>query len=71
MVIGTVAGMSNTGTVAISIALAFVFGYLLTMVPLLRADVAFKSALGLALASDTVSIAVTILTAQGTNGAGH
>ena len=58
MVIGNVAGMSNAGTIAISIALAFVFGYLLTMVPLLRADVAFRSALSLALVSDTVSIAV-------------
>lgn len=58
MVIGTAVGLSNPATVVISIALAFVFGYLLTMLPLLRAGVGFASALGLALASDTVSIAV-------------
>jgi len=58
MIIGRATGMSNGATIALSVALAFVFGYLLTMLPLLRAQVALRSALGLAFASDTVSIAI-------------
>ena len=38
--------------------LAFLFGYLLTMLPLLRAGVAPRTAIGLAFASDTVSIII-------------
>ena len=45
-------------SVALSVALASVFGYLLTMVPLLRAGVAPYAARGLAFASETVSIIV-------------
>jgi hypothetical protein len=56
MVIGTVAGLHNTATVALSIVLAFVFGYGLTMRPVLAAGVGFRAALGVALAADTVSI---------------
>ena len=58
MVIGAVAGLSNGSTVAISVVLAFGFGYLLTMLPLLRAGMTFGRALGLAFASDTVSIGI-------------
>ncbi|SEG96804.1 protein of unknown function [Nonomuraea solani] len=58
MVIGTAAGMSNAATVVLAIALAFVFGYALTMRGVLRAGVGFKAALKVALAADTVSIAV-------------
>jgi hypothetical protein len=58
MIIGTVAGLANGTTIALAIVLAFAFGYLLTMLPLLRAGVAFRAALGLALASDTASIAI-------------
>ncbi len=58
MVIGVGWGWGNLATVALSVVLAFVFGYSLTLVPLLRAGVAVGRALGLALASDTVSIAV-------------
>lgn len=39
-------------------ALAFLFGYSLTMAPLLRGGVALASAIPLAFASDTLSIAV-------------
>ena len=42
----------------LSIALAFVFGYALTMRGVLRAGVPFRQALRVALAADTVSIAV-------------
>ena len=58
MVIGTALGWDNWPTVAISVVLAFAFGYSLTMLPLLRAGLAFAAAAPLALASDTLSIAV-------------
>ena len=58
MVVGSAMRLSNGSTVALSVVLAFAFGYLLTMLPLLRAGVAFRTALGLALASDTASIAI-------------
>ena len=58
MVIGTAAGLHNAATVVLSIVLAFVFGYALTMRGVLRAGVGFADALKVALAADTVSIAV-------------
>ncbi|PPK69104.1 DUF4396 domain-containing protein [Actinokineospora auranticolor] len=58
MIIGTALGWSNLPTVVLSIALAFVFGYSLTISPVLRAGVPFRQALGVALAADTVSITV-------------
>ena len=58
MVIGTSAGLPDAATVALSVALAFVFGYALTMRGVLRAGVGFRAALKVALAADTVSIAV-------------
>ena len=58
MVLGTAFGWSNLLTIVVSIALAFLFGYSLTMSPVLRAGVAFGAAITVALAADTVSIAV-------------
>ncbi|MBE1593559.1 DUF4396 domain-containing protein [Nonomuraea angiospora] len=58
MVIGTAAGLSNLATVVLSVALAFVFGYALTMRGVLRAGVDFRTALRVALAADTISIAM-------------
>lgn len=58
MVIGTALGWSNWPTVALSVVLAFFFGYALTVLPLLRGGLAVGTALGLALASDTLSITV-------------
>jgi hypothetical protein len=57
MAIGTAAGFSNLVTVALSIALAFAFGYALTSLPLLRAGLALGAVIPIALASDTLSIA--------------
>jgi hypothetical protein len=57
MLIGTAAGFSNWGTVALSVALAFLFGYGLTSMPLLRAGFALAAVVPIALASDTLSIA--------------
>jgi hypothetical protein len=58
MVIGTAFGLSNLATVVASIVLAFFFGYALTMRGVLRAGVDLRTALRVALAADTVSIAV-------------
>ena len=58
MVIGTALGWSNMQTVALSVALAFVFGYSLTLLPLLRGGLALAAALPIAFAADTISIAV-------------
>jgi hypothetical protein len=56
MVIGTAAGLSNVTTIVLSIALAFLFGYSLTSLPLLRAGLALGAVIPIALASDTLSI---------------
>jgi len=58
MVVGTAVGASTAGTVVLSIVLAFVFGYALTMRGVLRAGLPLRRALGVALAADSVSIAV-------------
>jgi hypothetical protein len=58
MAIGTALGFSDWGTVGLAVALAFVFGYSLTSLPLLRAGFALAAVVPIALASDTVSIAV-------------
>ena len=58
MVIGTAAGLSNAATVVLSIALAFAFGYALTMRGVLRGGLPLVQAAKVALAADTVSIAV-------------
>lgn len=58
MVIGTALGWGTGPTIALAVALAFFFGYAFTMVPLLRAGMAFGAVLGLAFAADTVSITI-------------
>ena len=57
MVIGTSVGLHNAATVVLSIALAFVFGYALTMRGVVRAGVPFRQALKVAFAADTGAIA--------------
>ena len=58
MIIGTALGWSNLATIVLAVVLAFVFGYSLTIRPVLKSGLAFKAAVGVALAADTVSIAV-------------
>ena len=65
MVIGTALGFSEWGTVALAVALAFLFGYSLTSLPLLRAGLALGAVIPIALASDTLSIAVMELVDNG------
>lgn len=64
--IGEVSGMAlgaylhwpDIETIIVSVILAFVFGYSLTIIPLLRSSITFKKALPLAFASDTISITI-------------
>src|SRR4051794_29302335 len=58
MVIGTALGWPNLATVVLSVALAFLFGYSLTIAPVLRSGLPLGAALGVAFAADTVSIIV-------------
>ncbi|MDQ2676200.1 MAG: DUF4396 domain-containing protein [Actinomycetota bacterium] len=58
MAIGTALGFSDLGTIALAVGLAFLFGYSLTSLPLLRAGFALSAVIPIALASDTFSIAV-------------
>jgi len=58
MAIGTALDFSDLATVALSVVLAFLFGYAFTSWPLLRAGLALGAVIPIALASDTLSIAV-------------
>ena len=58
MIIGTALGFSDLGTIALAVALAFLFGYGLTSLPLLRAGFTLAAVVPIALATDTFSIAV-------------
>jgi len=58
MAIATAAGWGNLASIVVAVALAFVFGYSLTLWPVLRAGLSFRQATGVALAADTVSIAI-------------
>ena len=55
--IGTALGFSDLGTIALAVGLAFLFGYGLTSLPLLRAGLALGTVIPIALAADTLSIA--------------
>ena len=65
MVLGTALGLHNAATVVLAVALAFVFGYALTMRGVLRSGAGFRTAVRVALAADTVSIAVMELVDNG------
>jgi hypothetical protein len=58
MIIGTALGWSDWGTIALAVGLAFLFGYTLTSIPLLRAGLTIGAVIPIALASDTISIAI-------------
>ncbi|MGW3116386.1 DUF4396 domain-containing protein [Streptomyces sp. NPDC001107] len=65
MVIGTAFGWGNVPTTILAIVLAFFFGYSLTLRGVLRAGVDFRTAFRVALAADTLSIAVMELIDNG------
>jgi hypothetical protein len=57
LVIATALGWHDVPSILLAIVLAFVFGYGLTIGPLVRGGLPMRRALGLAFAGDTVSIA--------------
>jgi hypothetical protein len=57
LVIGTAVGLSDFQTIALAVALAFLFGYTLSLWPLVQGGLGWKPALRIALAADTLSIA--------------
>ncbi|TYR65688.1 DUF4396 domain-containing protein [Streptomyces parvus] len=65
MVIGTALLWGNVETMVLAISLAFLFGYSFTLFAVLRAGLDLKSAVKVALAADTVSIAVMELVDNG------
>ncbi len=56
LIIGTAFGLSNGITTLIAIALAFVFGFGLSTLPLIKAGMGFVAALSIVVAADTLSI---------------
>jgi hypothetical protein len=58
LVIASALGWATAPSIALAVVLAFVFGYALTLRPLLRSGMALSAALGVALAADTISITV-------------
>jgi len=58
MAIATVAGWGNLVSIVLAIVLAFFFGYLLSIWPVLRAGLTLRQATGVAIAAETVSIAI-------------
>ncbi len=56
MVLATWWGWGNAASIALAVGLAFLFGYSLTLIPLLRAGTALGTAVGIALVADTFSI---------------
>ncbi|MET7715893.1 DUF4396 domain-containing protein [Streptomyces sp. NPDC005407] len=65
MVIGTALGWGNMPTMILAIVLAFFFGYSFTLRGVLKAGVGFRTAFRVALAADTLSIAVMELIDNG------
>ncbi len=58
MVVGTALGWGNLETIVLAVVLAFISGYALTMLPLLRSGMSLGQATRMALAADTVSITI-------------
>jgi hypothetical protein len=58
LVIATALGWGNIASIALAAALAFLFGYTLTSIPLIRASLSLATIVPIALAADTVSIAI-------------
>ncbi len=56
LVIATALGWHDLASIALAIVLAFVFGYALTIGPLIRGGLSFKQAVRAALVGDTLSI---------------
>jgi hypothetical protein len=58
MVIATALGWSDVGQIGLAVGLAYVFGFGLTAIPLVRAGLAAGAVISTALAADTISITI-------------
>ena len=58
MILATWWGWGNVASVVLAVAFAFLFGYSLTLGPVLRSGVRFRRALPIAFASDTASLSL-------------
>jgi len=58
LVIATALGWADLPSIALAVGLAFLFGYILTSIPLFRAGLTFAAIVPVALATDTVSITI-------------
>src|SRR5918996_1882185 len=58
MLIATALGWSNIASIGLAVALAYLFGFGLTSIPLVRAGLAAGAIISTALAADTVSITI-------------
>jgi hypothetical protein len=58
MTIATALGWGDIASIALAVSLAFLFGYTLTSFPLLRAGLSVGAIVPIALAADTISIAI-------------
>lgn len=56
LVIGTGFGLSNAATTLLAVALAFIFGFGLSALPLVKAGISFTAALSVVVAADVLSI---------------
>ena len=65
MILATWWGWSDAPSIALAVLLAFFFGYLLTVGPVMRSGVALGQAVKIALAADTLSIATMELVDNG------
>lgn len=57
LIIGEILGLSSIFTIGLAVSLAFIFGYALSLLPLVKGGLALSAALPLVLAADTLSIA--------------
>ena len=57
LMIGTAIGLATGWTIVLAVGLAFLFGYLLSTLPLVKAGLGLGAALSVVLAADTLSIA--------------
>jgi hypothetical protein len=58
MAIATAFGWGNVASIALAVGLAYLFGFSLTAMPLVRAGLAAGAVISTALAADTVSITI-------------
>ncbi len=57
LIIGTALGLSTGVTILLAVSLAFLFGYALSTLPLLKSGMTFFAALSVVFTADTLSIA--------------